>query len=85
MADEKTATDNDQYQRATRLTFLFLVIYLAVQHFYAVQPENLSYTAFKEQVATGQIKKVSIKNETSMVNSPPPQRARPASPPPLKS
>ena len=64
MADEKTTTDNDQYQRATRLTFLFLVIYLAVQHFYAVQPENLSYTAFKEQVATGQIKKVSIKNET---------------------
>ena len=64
MADEPKTTDNDQYQRATRLTFLFLVIYLVVQHFYAVQPQRLTYTAFKEQVATGQIKKVSIKNET---------------------
>ena len=64
MADAPKTTDSDQYQRATRLTFLFLVIYLAVQHFYAVQPQQLSYTAFKEQVATGQIKKVSIKNET---------------------
>jgi cell division protease FtsH len=64
MADEPKATDNDQFQRATRLTFLFLVIYLAVQYFYSVQPQRLSYTAFKEQVATGQIKKISIKNET---------------------
>ncbi|MEZ0151283.1 MAG: ATP-dependent zinc metalloprotease FtsH, partial [Candidatus Reddybacter sp.] len=64
MADEQKATDNDQYRRAIRLTFLFLVIYLAVQHFYSVQPQRLSYTAFKEQVATGQIKKINIKNET---------------------
>jgi cell division protease FtsH len=64
MADAPKTHDSDQYQRATRLTFLFLVIYLIVQHFYAVQPQKLSYTAFKEQVATGQIKKISIKNDT---------------------
>ena len=64
MPEEQKVADNDQYRRATRLTFLFLVIYLAVQHFYSVQPQTLSYTAFKEQVATGQIKKISIKNET---------------------
>ncbi|MBQ0721379.1 MAG: ATP-dependent zinc metalloprotease FtsH [Gammaproteobacteria bacterium] len=64
MPDEKKASDSEQYRRATRLTFLFLIVYLAVQHFYSVQPQSLSYTAFKEQVATGLIKKISIKNET---------------------
>ena len=64
MPEEQKVADNDQYRRAARLTFLFLVVYLSVQYFYSVQPQTLSYTAFKEQVTTGQIKKISIKNES---------------------
>jgi cell division protease FtsH len=64
MPDNKKDNDHELYTRATRLTLLFIIIYGITQYFSAFQPQSLSYTAFKNQVSTGAVKKVTIKNET---------------------
>ncbi len=64
MPENKTPGKDELYKRITRLTVIFIVVYSIAQYFTAFQPSSLSYTAFKEQVSAGAVKKVSIKNET---------------------
>ncbi|MBV1905044.1 MAG: ATP-dependent zinc metalloprotease FtsH [Pseudomonadales bacterium] len=51
------------FRRITRLTFIFIALYAIAQFFTNFQPQQLTYTAFKEQIASGAIVKITIKNE----------------------
>ena len=64
MPEIKKDDNNELYRRVTRLTILFIIFYAISQYFSAFQPQSLSYTAFKERVSSGAVKKITIKNET---------------------
>lgn len=62
-SNEKTG-NQEVYRRATRLTLLFIIVYGLAQYFTSLQPQVLSYTVFKQEVAAGKIKKITIRKET---------------------
>ena len=64
MPDKENPSKEETYRRATRLVLLFIGIYALAQYLNLAQPEGLSYTAFKEAVAAGNIEKITVKHET---------------------
>jgi cell division protease FtsH len=64
MAASEDDRQKEATKRAIRFTLFFLLIYTAIQYFEQSSPELLSYSEFKNRVVAGQIKEVTIQNET---------------------
>ena len=64
MNDSEHDSRPDISGRSIRLALLLIIIYGLMQYFAALQPESMSYTVFKAEVAAGNIKKIVIKRET---------------------
>ncbi|MBV1916413.1 MAG: ATP-dependent zinc metalloprotease FtsH [Pseudomonadales bacterium] len=64
MADSEDNRQREATKRAIRFTLIFLLIYTGIQYFEQSSPELLSYSEFKNRVVAGQIKEITIQNET---------------------
>ena len=64
MAANEDNPQKEATKRAIRFTLFFLLIYTAIQYFEQSSPELLNYSEFKSRVVAGQIKEVTIQNET---------------------
>ncbi|MDF1643918.1 MAG: ATP-dependent zinc metalloprotease FtsH [Pseudomonadales bacterium] len=64
MAASEDNSQKEATKRAIRFTLFFLLIYTAIQYFEQSTPELLNYSEFKNRVVAGQIKEVTIQNET---------------------
>ncbi len=64
MAANEDNPQKEATKRAIRFTLFFLLIYTAIQYFEQSSPELLSYSEFKNRVVAGQIKEITIQNET---------------------